>query len=313
MFLPSKTALLSLFVVATALSGTMSAHAATLATRFNPSQFLNGTAPNVGNATLDNTGYVVCYDTFCSMDSAATKGAVWSAEHLTAQQVANARGASRKSMTFFSDPHIPAAASARTGDYTRSGYDRGHMAPWADSADPNCFTLANIVPQNPDNNRHLWEGIETSTREMASKYGEVYVVSGPIFEGKNSTRINGVVVPDGLYKAVYVPSMHVATAYVVRNAPGYWWKPVSINDVINMTHTDPFPALPASYKAQVTTPVYPNMHGKIIPPGDASETPENNNMTDSGHQSSYEQPMHNMAHTFMRHMERSAMYKLFGH
>ena len=130
--------------------------------------------------------------------------------------------ADRSGQTFFPDPHLPASGSARSSDYTRSGYDRGHMAPWADSADPNCFTLANIVPQNPDNNRHLWEHIEVVTRKMARHYGTIFVVSGPIFYGHRPTRMDhtDVLVPTGFYKAIYIPQTGEASAYIVHYQTG---------------------------------------------------------------------------------------------
>lgn len=255
-------------VVTLCLSGVAnSSQAQTLATPLNPSQFVNGQAPNVGNPVLKSTGYVVCYQTFCSMASSATKGAIWAAEHLTNEQVVAAKGASRKSMNFFPDPHIPSSMSPVTSDYTRTGYDRGHMAPWADSADPNCFTLANIVPQNPDNNRKLWEGIETSTRDTALRYGEVYIVSGPIYAGSNVQRLKGkITIPTGFYKAVYIPAIGKASAYIVKNGPGDWWVPATIQSVINLTHTDPFPALPSSVKNSPGELMNPNIHGRFVQP-----------------------------------------------
>ena len=55
--------------------------------------------------------------------------------------------------------------------YGGSGYDRGHVAPSADMFDlqsqAECFSLANMVPQVPENNRGPWEGIESVVRKMA--------------------------------------------------------------------------------------------------------------------------------------------------
>lgn len=255
-------------VVSVGLGSTPSVKAQTVATPINASQFVGGQMPQVGNNVLRSTGYVVCYNSFCSMSSSATKGAIWSAEHLTNTAIVAARGASRKSLQFFPDPHIPAAASATTSDYTRTGYDRGHMAPWADSADPNCFTLSNIVPQNPDNNRNLWEGIEASTRDIALRYGEIYVVSGPIYAGSDVKMLKGrVAIPTAFFKAVYIPSIRQAGAYITKNGPGYWWQPTTIQSVIKLTHTDPFPALPASIKNVPGELMNPNVHGRFIPPG----------------------------------------------
>ena len=45
------------------------------------------------------------------------------------------------------------------------------------------FSLANMVPQAPKLNRGVWEGIERAVRRMAGRQGELYVVTGPIFQG----------------------------------------------------------------------------------------------------------------------------------
>ena len=93
-------------------------------------------------------------------------------------------------------------------DYARSGYDRGHMSPSGDMATPNAqhqsFSLANMIPQHPCNNEVLWEGIESAVRDLASAEGEIYVVTGPIYEGTDIPFLNGRVgVPSRIYKAVY--------------------------------------------------------------------------------------------------------------
>lgn len=229
----------------------VSAQAAQLATPLNPQQFLDSSVPEIGNTTLDQTSYTVCYQTFCSAQSSATKGTVWTAEHLTARQVSQAKGASRREMEFHPDRHIPLEDSASLSDYRGSHYDRGHMAPWADSADPDCFTLANIVPQNSDNNRNLWEGVEEVVRDLTRRYGEVYVVTGPIFSGRYVKKLNDrVVIPTALYKAIYIPSAHFAEAYVTANMPGRAWARASINDIEDLTKTNVFPALPDSLRDQ---------------------------------------------------------------
>jgi len=66
-------------------------------------------------------------------------------------------------------------------DYTRSGYDRGHMAPNADFNDTYenasfTFFIANIWPQTPELNRVTWLKTENETRKLASQYQSVKVV-----------------------------------------------------------------------------------------------------------------------------------------
>lgn len=98
--------------------------------------------------------------------------------------------------------------SATTDDYYRSNYDRGHMVPSSDRDDSReenraTFLLSNIVPQAGRVNRGAWLMVETKVREWAYAYGEVYVVSGVIVNGKEKyIGENRVVIPSELYKCV---------------------------------------------------------------------------------------------------------------
>jgi len=69
----------------------------------------------------------------------------------------------------------------RHGDYTHSGYDRGHMAPNADFDDTYenavlTFFIANIWPQVPSVNSGEWLKAENETRRLAIQYLAVKVV-----------------------------------------------------------------------------------------------------------------------------------------
>ena len=80
-------------------------------------------------------------------------------------------------------------------------------------------SLANIVPQNRENNQRLWARIETSVRKIAMAYDDTYVVTGPMFSGQQLQTIGPtrVFVPTQLFKVVYVPSRQLAFAVVVDN------------------------------------------------------------------------------------------------
>lgn len=218
-----------------------------------PQHFVDGTAPDLANPKLAPRTRELCYSEFAVLHSGVTRTPLWSAEHLTRAQVDAARALDREG-TFHADLNLPKRERAELADYARSGFDRGHMAPSGDMSDRRArqesFSLANIVPQNPDNNRDLWSDIEAAVRRLARREGVVYVITGPIFQGENLQQLNGrVLVPTHVFKAVYVPSHQQAGAYVTPNAPGDAWKAVSIAALAQLTGIDVFPALPEAIKA----------------------------------------------------------------
>jgi DNA/RNA endonuclease G (NUC1) len=91
-------------------------------------------------------------------------------------------------------------------DYTRSGYDRGHMAPNGDFNDTHenallTFFIANIWPQTPDVNRVEWLKTENETRRLAIEYLIVKVVI--IVDEFSDTQVKDIQVPLSFKKRVY--------------------------------------------------------------------------------------------------------------
>lgn len=52
-----------------------------------------------------------------------------------------------------------------------------------DASQHDSFSLANIIPQKHNDNAGLWAAIEEVTRASAVSDGEVYVVTGPFYQG----------------------------------------------------------------------------------------------------------------------------------
>ncbi|MDB6175345.1 MAG: nucA [Chthoniobacteraceae bacterium] len=88
------------------------------------------------------------------------------------------------------DPALPVAYQVATNEYTRIGYDRGHMAPnWAVSvsygreAQIETFYTSNIVPQEPELNRGIWEALERiEANDYARRYDGVVCFDSPIYD-----------------------------------------------------------------------------------------------------------------------------------
>jgi endonuclease G, mitochondrial len=114
--------------------------------------------------------------------------------------------APERSDNFRVDTRTQSAVS--TADYSKSGYDRGHMAPsrvigllYGANAQDETFLMSNIVPQKPSLNRGTWaklEGIELE--KLSIEFEEIWVTTGPIFDAKPRTFPGGVAIPSSFFK-----------------------------------------------------------------------------------------------------------------
>jgi endonuclease G len=163
------------------------------------------------NQYLCRTAYAVNYNY-------NTKVAHYVVEHVT---VANlVKNAPRKD-DFREDPEVPAQHRQTLADYTGMGYDRGHIAPAADmafdkTAMSESFYLTNMMPQVPGNNRGIWKYLEENVRYWAQVKGEVYVITGALFEGQPKM-MNKVAIPSHVYKIIIDPKSGKQIAYLFTN------------------------------------------------------------------------------------------------
>ena len=204
--------------------------------------------------TIGGLGFALCSRHFASLYSARTETPVYSAEHLAPAQIEAAIHL-RRIDDFHEDRRLPRAVTSTPSDFRHSGYDRGHMAPSGDEPDEpsqrESFSLSNMVPQNPNDNRHLWAGIEAAVRKLVlTDRDDVYVVTGPLFGRGDPMRLHGrVLVPALLYKAVYDPDAGIAGVYVVRNAGGDAYWSLSLEAFTARYGVQPFPGLSPQLQA----------------------------------------------------------------
>ena len=131
----------------------------------------------------------------------------WVQYIMTADEVS--RRAAKRGDDFRPDPDVP-TGSATPQDYTRSGYDRGHLAPAADMSFSvktmsESFFMSNMSPQAPQFNRGIWSKLEKQVRHFATKEKRIVVVTGPILPAEKTITIgaNKVTVPQYYYKVIY--------------------------------------------------------------------------------------------------------------
>ena len=96
-------------------------------------------------------------------------------------------------------------------DWTNNRYkmSHGHMCPaadcdWSKAAINQSFLLTNMCPQNSSLNSGDWRVLEERCRKWAEKYGDVYIVAGPVFDSNTTRTIgdNRIAVPDAFFKVV---------------------------------------------------------------------------------------------------------------
>jgi endonuclease G len=215
--------------------------------------YLAGRAPELRNPKLAPATRALCYGEFAVLHSGLTRTPLWSAERLLPAHLLAAHALSREN-AFHAEAQLPRAERAELADYARSGYDRGHRAPNGDMPDRvsqyQSFTLANMVPQDADTNRHLWAGIEGAVRKMARRDGGLYVVTGPAFLGGKLQKVGNVLVPTHLYKAVYSPRHGAGGAWLVENVRHGAVRTMTLGELEDVIGIDPMPALT---RAQKTT------------------------------------------------------------
>lgn len=244
------------FIAALFLIGTATAQARSVAC---PDQFVNATAPILLKPQLQAKTRALCFSEFAVLHSGVTRTPLWSAEHLTRDRLEAAEVLKRpRGNAFHAESRLSKAERAELKDYARSGYDRGHMSPNGDMSTPKAqhesFSLANMVPQDPCNNEVLWEGIESAVRDLTTREGEIYVVTGPVFHGSTLKSLNGrVLVPTDVFKAIYDPKQDQAGVYLAPNDASLAWRTVSVDQLRDLTGIDVFPSVSAPVKARAMT------------------------------------------------------------
>jgi endonuclease G len=210
--------------------------------------FANGKPP-VSTVSAEMRPRALCFSAFAVMHSGKSRTPIYVAERLNKVMLLDARKEQRTNK-FFADARLPRAERAELEDYHGSGFDRGHMAPAGDMATDESmaqsFSLANMVPQYPINNRKAWASIEKATRKYVMRAaGDVFVITGPVFDGTPQTiGPDKVWVPQHLFKLVYDPSTNRSWAHWLDNSnEARVGKPISYEELVRRTGIEFLPGL----------------------------------------------------------------------
>lgn len=212
---------------------------------------------------LQNEGFIVGYDEL-------RRNPAW-----VAYRVFDPKGktAGERPERFEVDTRTRARVSPQ--EYTHTGFDRGHMAPnhaiallYGEQAQEQTFLMSNIVPQAPDLNRKIWRDLEARIlHSYAKRFGEVWVVTGPVYPQGAAPDIlgEGVAVPTACFKILIDEHEHGlrAQAFIIPQdvkgdeSPAQFL--VSVREVENRTGLDFFPDLPAEAQESLETWIAPRL------------------------------------------------------
>lgn len=174
-------------------------------------------------------------------------------------------GATARSNNFWTDRDLEGCPDTR--DYSRSGYDRGHMCPageqkWSDEAMLHSFVMANICPQKHELNTGAWKTLEDKERVWAKRDSAIVIVAGPIYDKSDKETIgkNKVRVPSAFFKVFLAPYADpiraIGFVYPNMRCDGNMQAyAVSVDEVEKMTGLDFFAALPDEIENDIESSV----------------------------------------------------------
>jgi endonuclease G len=146
--------------------------------------------------TADSDNYLLTKSQFTLSYNCSRGTANWVSWHLSKAW----KGAATRTDDFRPDNSVPPGCyRVVTGDYTNTGFDRGHLCP-SDDRDANAednsatFLMTNIIPQAPDLNRQTWRLLEEYCRQLVEEGNELYILAGAYGKGgSNSTGLRNTI------------------------------------------------------------------------------------------------------------------------
>lgn len=201
---------------------------------------------------IEHLGYTVSYNPQWLVPN-------WVAYELTSSET---NGVQERSNHFKPDPLVKGDPVV-TSDYSKSGYDRGHMAPaadmkWSEHAMRESFYMTNICPQIHNLNAGDWKDLEELARDWAQKYGSIYIACGPIVEANYQTigKNHSIAVPSAFYKVFLRQTRKgwASIGFIMPNKAGN--RPLmtymfTVDEIEEQTGIDFFYNLPDSIEFQV--------------------------------------------------------------
>jgi len=169
-------------------------------------------------------GILMDYQYFILSYNESHEQADFAAYLITRRRVTLGKRAEVKRMSSFKMDKRIYTKTANTKDYSKTGYDRGHLVPAADMAFDikalkYSFFMSNVSPQKPKFNRGIWKGLESKVRDWALRYDLLCVIVGPVLTPElprigASTRVS---VPKAYFKIIYAINQNQMIGFLMSN------------------------------------------------------------------------------------------------
>lgn len=223
----------------------------------------------------------VCHDGYAFEFNPRSRTSMWVVQHITAANLNNK--IAKNTNDFRPDPALRDEVGPQLVDYESKKYIGMQLASPEDFINSKkqtsqSFYLTNIIPVNPYTANDTWQKLNENVRQWARDYGEVYVVSGPLYlQGKSIDSIGrrtttaliaeehnaylgdavqgSIQVPTHIYKVILAPKIKQARAFIIPNQPttaAYLPQfSVSMGAVQMYTGLNFFPQIPQPLKGQL--------------------------------------------------------------
>lgn len=219
---------------------------------------INGIAPILLQPNTDGRITLHCLSKFAVVYSGITKTPLAVSEYLTSESIKAARLLPREDNLHIEN-RLQAYDRAQLTAYNQSGFDKGHMASVSNMPTKisqfEADSLINIVPQNPQLNSGGWARLTGEFRDWLVSHGaDAYTVTGPAYQkGGSLYRIGGdentgVLVPQAIYRAYYIPSIQFTGAIWAANDNSNRYEALTLNELTDRLGIDVMPSVPQSLR-----------------------------------------------------------------
>ena len=173
-----------------------------------------GNPTNATATPADSTNYLVTKSQYTLSYNNRKGMANWVSWHLSRAW----KGSAARCNCFTQDGTLPTGYfKASTGDYTSTGFDRGHLCPsddrdGSDTDNAATFKMSNISPQAPILNQQIWGNLEDYCRKLVTQGNELYIIAGGYGSGgtgnlggtTNTIATGTINVPSRFWKVILV-------------------------------------------------------------------------------------------------------------